>query len=52
MGGLYKKGKNLDIVTYSDVDWVGPKSDRKSTSGYCIYIGGNLINWRSRKQML
>ncbi|KAK4386771.1 Retrovirus-related Pol polyprotein from transposon RE2 [Sesamum angolense] len=24
--------------------------DRKSTSGYCTYVGGNLVTWRSKKQ--
>ncbi|KAL0311158.1 UNVERIFIED_CONTAM: Retrovirus-related Pol polyprotein from transposon RE2 [Sesamum angustifolium] len=26
------------------------KDDRKSTSGYCTYVGGNLVTWRSKKQ--
>lgn len=47
---LYKKGKNLDVVSYSDADWAGSKADRKSTSGYCTFIGGNLVTWRSKKQ--
>uniref|UniRef100_A0A2N9IA04 Integrase catalytic domain-containing protein n=1 Tax=Fagus sylvatica TaxID=28930 RepID=A0A2N9IA04_FAGSY len=28
----------------------GSPSDRKSTTGYCTFIGGNLVTWRSKKQ--
>ena len=24
--------------------------DRRSTSGYCSFVGGNLVTWRSKKQ--
>jgi len=25
-------------------------TDRRSTSGYCTFVGGNLVTWRSKKQ--
>ena len=35
---------------YTDADWVGSIVDRKSTSGYFTFVGGNLVTWRSKKQ--
>ncbi|XP_014511919.1 uncharacterized protein LOC106770633 [Vigna radiata var. radiata] len=48
-GLLYGSSNHIRVVSYSDVDWVGPPSDRRSTSGYCVSIGGNLISWKSKK---
>lgn len=39
-----------DIKVYTDADWGGSKRDMRSTSGYCTYLWGNLITWRSKKQ--
>ncbi|XP_043816944.1 secreted RxLR effector protein 161-like [Manihot esculenta] len=49
-GLLYEDKGHSQIVGYSDADWAGSPSDRRSTSGYCIMIGGNLISWKSKKQ--
>ena len=40
----------LDISLYSDADWVRSSDDRRSTSGFLIYLGANLISWSFKKQ--
>ncbi|XP_059651187.1 retrovirus-related Pol polyprotein from transposon RE2 isoform X3 [Cornus florida] len=37
-------------VCFTDADWAGSPSDRKSTTGYCTLVGGNLVTWKSKKQ--
>ncbi|KAK4395911.1 Retrovirus-related Pol polyprotein from transposon RE1 [Sesamum angolense] len=51
-GLLYKKHGHLKIEAYSDADYAGSRNDRRSTSGYCTYLGGNLVTWRSKKQTI
>ena len=35
---------------YCDADRAGNEIDRKSTTGYCTFVGGNLVTWKSKKQ--
>ncbi|XP_004309959.1 PREDICTED: uncharacterized mitochondrial protein AtMg00810-like [Fragaria vesca subsp. vesca] len=49
-GILLKKNGHTDIMGYADADWAGNALDRKSTTGFCIFVGGNLVTWRSKKQ--
>ena len=49
-GLLYKPCASLCVRGFSDADWASCRSDRGSTSGYCTFVGGNLVTWRSKKQ--
>lgn len=35
-----------------DADWAGSVDVRRSTSGYCLFVWGNLVTWRSKKQIV
>ena len=49
-GILYKQGSSEECYGYSDADWAGDISDRKSTSGYVFMLSEGAISWRSSKQ--
>ncbi|KAM1763339.1 hypothetical protein ACFX11_002688 [Malus domestica] len=49
-GILFQKNGHFKIECYTDADWAGSTDDRRSTSGYFTFIGGNLVTWRSKKQ--
>ncbi|PKU77095.1 Retrovirus-related Pol polyprotein from transposon TNT 1-94 [Dendrobium catenatum] len=41
---------NLRLCTYIDADWASDATDCKSISGFCTYLGNNLISWSVKKQ--
>ena len=49
-GLLYKANGHLWVEAYTDADWAGSPSDRKSTTKDCTFLRRNLITWRSKKQ--
>ncbi|KAI3690006.1 hypothetical protein L2E82_47980 [Cichorium intybus] len=38
------------LTAYSDADWGGCPDSRRSTSGYCVFLGNNLVSWSSKRQ--
>ena len=50
-GLLYMKYGHVRIFSYSDSGYAGDKGDRKSITGYCTFVGGNLVTWRARYKM-
>ena len=49
-GVWMKRNGNVALAGYTDADWAGNITDRRSTIGYCTFAGGNLVTWKSKKQ--
>nr|KYP34599.1 hypothetical protein KK1_044433 [Cajanus cajan] len=49
-GLLFKREDTLTMKIYTDADYAGSITDKKYTSGYCMFLGDSLITWRSKKQ--
>jgi hypothetical protein len=41
-GLFYRSSSHLHIKGYTDANWVRSPSDKKFTTSYCTFIGGNL----------
>ena len=51
-GLWFRANCHLNLEGYYDADWASSRDDRRSTSGYCVFVGGNLVSWRSKKQVV
>ena len=49
-GLLLRASSDLNVTAYSDADWGGCPDTRRSTSGFCVYLGDSLISWSSKRQ--
>ncbi|KAJ8772962.1 hypothetical protein K2173_028139 [Erythroxylum novogranatense] len=50
VGLTIRKSNSTLLSAFSDADWAGCAEDRRSTGGFAIFFGPNLISWSSRKQ--
>nr|GEW67489.1 hypothetical protein [Tanacetum cinerariifolium] len=39
------------LRTYIDADWAGCPITRRSTSGYCVFLGDNLLSWSAKRHV-
>ncbi|PKU80351.1 Retrovirus-related Pol polyprotein from transposon TNT 1-94 [Dendrobium catenatum] len=48
--GLPILSSSLELQAYSDSDWASDTTTRRSVTGYCAYLGTNLVSWCVKKQ--
>ncbi|CAN6696244.1 unnamed protein product [Malus baccata var. baccata] len=51
-GILMQNNQSTSISGYTDADSAGNAIDRRSTTGYCTFVGGNIVTWKSKKQQV
>jgi hypothetical protein len=49
-GLVLHRSPSAELVVYTYVDWAGFPDTHRSTSGYVVFLGGNLISWSSKRQ--
>jgi hypothetical protein len=46
---FFSRPSSLQLQAYCDAIWASDPSDRRSLSAYCIFLGGSLIAWKTKK---
>ncbi|GJY27519.1 putative ribonuclease H-like domain-containing protein [Tanacetum coccineum] len=52
LGLLYPKDSPLELIAYSESNYVGASLDRKSITGGCQFLGCRLVSWQCKKQTI
>lgn len=47
---FFPRSSSLHLYAYCDATWASDSSDRRSLSAFCVFLGGSLISWKTKKQ--
>jgi hypothetical protein len=48
---FFPRSSSLQLQAYCDATWASDHSNRRSLSAYCVFLGGSLIVWKTKKQV-
>lgn len=51
-GLQFTRSSKFLLEGFSDASWGSDTDNRRSTSGFCVFLGDNPISWSSRKQQV
>ncbi|GJY03740.1 putative RNA-directed DNA polymerase [Tanacetum coccineum] len=49
-GITFKRNADNNLRVFVDSDWAKCKITRRSITGYSVFLGNNLVSWKSKKQ--
>jgi hypothetical protein len=47
---LIRKLDSMLVSAFADADWADCPDDHRSTGGFAVFVGSNLVSWCARKQ--
>jgi hypothetical protein len=48
---FFPRSSSLQLQAYCDATWASDPSYRRSLSAYCVFLGGSLVAWKTKKQV-